>query len=109
MMTDGGRLNGSILRLAEIVQRKLDERFQSPDSLKLTAALDQAGLRNGLQIVDDFLRHNEFGCAFEHVVYMLVEPEIELTQAQFEEVVAIGTVLGLNPNLWNRVSVLKTT
>ncbi|MGC4094576.1 MAG: hypothetical protein QM756_43000 [Polyangiaceae bacterium] len=109
MMKATAHLSSSILRLAETAQRELDERFRSSAALEPTSALNQAGLRNGLGIVEDFLGHNEFGCAFEHVVYLLVEPGIALTQSQFKELIAIGEQLALKPSLWNRVGVVEPT
>ena len=42
---------------------------------------DQLGLRDGLKIVEDYLRAGEFGVAFDHVLYMVVETEIALSAA----------------------------
>lgn len=40
---------------------------------------DQAGLRDGLKIVEDYLRAGEQGVAFHHLLYMVVETELALS------------------------------
>jgi hypothetical protein len=40
--------------------------------------------------VFDYLDHNEPGVAFEHLLYMIIEPEFVLTAAQLS-VLAVGT------------------
>ena len=39
-------------------------------------ALAQAGLENGTEIVLDYVDHNEAGVAFEHLLYMINEPPL---------------------------------
>ena len=39
-------------------------------------ALAQAGLENGAEIVLDYVDHNEAGVAFEHLLYMINEPPL---------------------------------
>ena len=43
------------------------------------SALDQAGLTNGKEIVEDYLRHGEPVVAFEHLLYMIEEPGLTLS------------------------------
>ncbi|QNH77255.1 hypothetical protein GGD92_02955 [Pseudomonas protegens] len=42
-------------------------------------ALAQAGLEHGRAIVLDYLEHNEAGCAFEHLLYMINEPALGIS------------------------------
>ena len=42
------------------------------------SALDQLGLRNGADIVLDYLTHGEAGAAFDHLLYMIIEPDLAL-------------------------------
>lgn len=39
-------------------------------------ALAQAGLEDGAEIVLDYVDHNEAGVAFEHLLYMINEPPL---------------------------------
>jgi hypothetical protein len=98
-----GPVGDRIRRLAKAVQHNLDQLYDSSAPPAPESPLNQAGLRDGLQVVDEFLRHNEIGCAFDHLLYMLVEPDLALTQSQFEEMRAIGRQLGLQPHRWQRV------
>lgn len=72
-------ISSLLLEAAQEVQAKLDALYAQlgvpiPDS-----PLDQAGLRDGLEIVEDYVRHGEFGVALEHLVYMICEPEIAIS------------------------------
>jgi hypothetical protein len=43
-------------------------------------ALAQAGLENGSEIVLDYVDHNEAGVAFEHLLYMIKEPTLVVSE-----------------------------
>ena len=43
-------------------------------------ALAQAGLENGGEIVLDYVDHNEAGVAFEHLLYMIGEPPLVVSE-----------------------------
>ncbi|WP_445178756.1 hypothetical protein [Pseudomonas sp. McL0111] len=43
-------------------------------------ALAQAGLENGGEIVLDYVDHNETGVAFEHLLYMINEPPLVVSE-----------------------------
>lgn len=43
-------------------------------------ALAQAGLENGGEIVLDYVDHNEAGVAFEHLLYMINEPPLVVSE-----------------------------
>ena len=43
-------------------------------------ALAQAGLENGGEIVLDYVDHNEAGEAFEHLLYMINEPPLVVSE-----------------------------
>ncbi len=43
-------------------------------------ALAQAGLKNGGEIVLDYVDHNEAGVAFEHLLYMIDEPPLVVSE-----------------------------
>jgi len=67
--------------------------------------LDQAGLRDGAKIVADYINHNELGLAFEHLLYMVIEPEIAVPRDQLVDLETVGRSLGFEPALWQRVRV----
>ncbi len=47
------------------------------------SALDQAGLIDGVSIVEDYLRHGEVGVALEHLIYMIHEPSLPISTGTF--------------------------
>ena len=48
------------------------------------SALDQAGLADGGAIVNDYVGHGELGLAFDHLLYMVVEPSLPITAETLE-------------------------
>ncbi len=79
--------------LANQLQEKVNELFEacnwSPDPV---SALDQVGLLNGKEIIEDYLDNGEAGVAFDHLNYMIEETEIQLNEADqhaFERIRAL--------------------
>ncbi|MEZ6116843.1 MAG: hypothetical protein R3C28_09760 [Pirellulaceae bacterium] len=57
--------------------------------------LDQAGLRDGGEIVVDYLFHGEAGVAFDHLLYMISEPDLVLSAGTYAELARAGEMLEL--------------
>jgi hypothetical protein len=72
-------IDSAIRAVAREVQAKLDRLYAQPGAPAPDSALAQEGLRDGFAIVDDYLRHGEWGVAFEHLQYMNDEPGIALS------------------------------
>ena len=71
-----------ILALSLEAQAQINELFEaSDDPPPEGSALEQAGLRNGNEIIEEYLRHGELGLAVDHLRYMVEETEIELKES----------------------------
>lgn len=81
-----------------LFQEILDEVQPLVDARR--SALDSEGLNDGSAIVLDYLDHNEGGCAFWHLVYMITEPPIEISPTCLEQLARLGSSLGLEPGRW---------
>lgn len=68
-----------------------------PDS-----ALDQAGLKDGAKIVIDYLRHQEFGLALEHLCYMIEAADLVISPYAYEAIVSAGNTMQMPSTLWNK-------
>lgn len=69
--------------LSEIVQLKVNSLFDACGGSPAPGTnLDQAGLKEGNKIIEDYIEHGEAGLAFEHLQYMIKETEIELNDAE---------------------------
>ena len=88
-------LESQILEAAEEVQTQLDELYRRTPEPPPDSPLDQAGLRDGATIVRDYLEHGEAGLAFEHLIYMIREPDLQLSEASRHKVRKAGETLGL--------------
>jgi hypothetical protein len=65
-----------------------------PDS-----ALDQAGLANGVSIVEDYLRHGETGVALEHLIYMIHEPRLPISVGTFQFIEQAARLMHMESDL----------
>lgn len=58
-------------------------------------ALAQAGLKNGSEIVLDYVDHGEAGVAFEHLLYMLTEPPLVVSERCMKILARIAKTLNM--------------
>ena len=68
-----------------------------------SSALDQAGLQDGALIVEDYLEHNETGIALEHLIYMIVEPELQISLTTFHLIDQASRALCIDLKLVQRI------
>ncbi|WP_312747877.1 MafI family immunity protein [Sphingobacterium multivorum] len=47
-------------------------------------------------IVDEYIEYSEFGLAFEHIVYELVENDIRITNEFYFDVRKVADLMGIN-------------
>jgi hypothetical protein len=90
------RRSQQLIAVATEAQRRIDDAMASMTASEIKGSrFDQGGLRDGLEIIEHFVRVGEFGVAFDHVRYMVTETEIPLssTSARFLEETAVA--LGL--------------
>jgi hypothetical protein len=57
--------------------------------------LAQEGLRNGAEIVLDYVDLNEAGVAFEHLIYMINEPPLAVSDECINVLARIAKKLGM--------------
>lgn len=67
------------------------------------SALDQAGLTDGVGIVEDYLEHNEAGVALEHLIYMVHEPPLSISVETFQLIERAARGLGIEPDWVERI------
>jgi hypothetical protein len=67
----------------------------APDS-----GLDQLGLRDGAEIVEDYLAHGEPGVALDHLLYMVREPGLPISDATYALIAEAGGKMSMEPALW---------
>ncbi len=55
--------------------------------------LAQAGLADGRDVVLDYLEHNEAGLAYDHLIYMVVEADLKLSEKCKSAIMRIANYL----------------
>ncbi|EPW8877466.1 hypothetical protein [Pseudomonas aeruginosa] len=64
----------------EEISAQMSMAFKQLGPIPDNHALAQEGLENGREIVMDYLDHNEAGVAFEHLLYMINEPPLIISE-----------------------------
>ena len=77
--------------------------YANEEPIKEESPLAQAGLRDGGDIVLDYIEHGEIGVAFEHLLYMVTEPPLFVSSKCLADISAAGTALGFPPETWLEV------
>jgi hypothetical protein len=67
------------------------------------SALDQAGLIDGVSIVEDYLRHGEPGVALEHLIYMIHEPRLPISTGTFHLIAQAARLMHMESDLIERI------
>ncbi len=95
-------VRSEITRLAQAVQATVERLHEDAGGAVGGTSLDQAGLRDGCRIIEDYLDHNDIGEAFHHLLYVLSETRVTVTATQYCTIDAIGRSLGLPDSLWEQ-------
>lgn len=62
------------------MQSQLDAFYARAEPVEPDSGLDQVGLRDGLEHVEEYVEVGEWGLALEHLLYMLYDTGVELTE-----------------------------
>ena len=94
-----------ILGATEEAQALLDGLYRQTPEPTDDSPLNQAGLRDGASIVRDYLKHGEAGVAFEHLIYMIKEPGLRLSDESRRKILQAGQALGLPESAYSEAAV----
>lgn len=83
-----------ITAVAQEVQQQLTALYETVEPVP-DSALDQNGLRDGADIVKDYLSHGETGVAYDHLLYMITEPDLTLSDDAYSQLHRATDILGL--------------
>lgn len=93
-------VENQIKEIAEDVQELIDQEFKRVNNKPSSgSALDQAGLKDGKEIVEDYLSHGEAGIALEHIVYMIAETEINISPETKRKIIYCAQKFGVSDDL----------
>ncbi|MBI3893436.1 MAG: MafI family immunity protein [Candidatus Wallbacteria bacterium] len=75
--------------------KDLEDRFE-----KLLKVLPQGLTGADIEQVEELVQAGELGVAFENLCTQLYERSVVVPTWQIEELSAIGSVMGINPDYW---------
>ncbi len=79
------------------VQSQIDSEFQKVNNEpEEDNPLNQAGMRNGFEIINEYNSVGEFGLAFEHILYMINETEIQMDDNSSELIKELGEKMNIS-------------
>ena len=91
------KLEHELIAVAEYVQSLINLEYErvgwEPEP---NSALDQAGLREGKDVVKDYLEHGEAGIAFDHLLYMVKETNVQLSEVYSTRLSTIAKKFGVS-------------
>lgn len=58
-----------------------------------TLEIESIGILDGEEIIFEYLEHNEYGCAFDHLTYLVSETETKVTIEQAEKIEQLNKIL----------------
>jgi len=64
------------------------------------SSLDQVFLIDGRSVIEDYIAAGEIGLAFDHLLYMIKEPPLRLSQGTFDRLSSAGRALGFPDEMW---------
>jgi len=70
--------------------------------------LRSLGLKDGREIVTDYLDHNELGIAFEHLLYMVTEMDLQISPEAYDHIDRAGRAMEMNPDGWQSLRRIAT-
>lgn len=86
-------LRADFVEALEEVSTLMSIAYEQLGSVPEDHALAQEGLENGGEIVLDYVDHNEAGIAFEHLLYMIDEPPLVVSEKCTEVLARIAKTL----------------
>jgi hypothetical protein len=90
----------SIERAAVVVQRLAMVALGHGHSAGTASSDTPTGLYDGLEIIRDYLKHNEVGVAFNHLLYVVEELDLALPEDTHAQVASAGCALALDSSRW---------
>ena len=88
-------LEQELVAIAEYVQNLINLEYEGVNwKPEPASALDQAGLQNGVEVVKDYVEHGEAGIAFDHLLYMIKETNLQLSDKHLARLSNVAKTLG---------------
>jgi len=90
-------MKDKIESIGKNVQSLIDSEFQKVNNEpEEDSPLNQAGMRDGFEIINEYNSEGEFGLAFEHILYMIHETGIEIDEALSELITELGEKMNIS-------------
>lgn len=78
------------------VEVLIQEAFVSSEEIDEDHPLSQEGLKNGSDIVLDYISDGELGLAYEHMLYMIEEPSLNISEDCKKSILSINKLIRNN-------------
>ena len=89
-----GHLEEALPEISALMEQKFSQVGGVPEP---GSDLDQCGLRDGAEIVRDYMAHNEWGVALEHLRYMIKETNLPISVKTYASIQAAAQLMEIDP------------
>jgi len=76
---------------------KLSKEILNTEFLSKENKTESIGIKDAAQIVSDYLKHKEYGLAYEHLAYVITETGVQLTSEQEKQMGEIASRMNMIP------------
>ncbi len=64
---------------------------------EIKSRINQKGIFNGAQIINELIEHNENGLAYEHLIYIIIESGVRMEKEEIIEISQLANKVGIKP------------
>ncbi len=82
---------------SELIKLSLIIKKQIASNKSISKQIDQAGILDGSTIISEYVNQNKFGVAYEHLIYMITESEMSISDSSKITINKIAKKLKLPP------------
>lgn len=84
-----------LIDVTTTVQSLINQEYEKVSNNPIPgSALDQFGLKEGKEIIVDYLKYGEAGIALDHLVYMLIETKVQISSKTKDKIISAARSLG---------------
>lgn len=91
-------LREDLLEVLDEVSTLMSAEYAQLGPLPDDHPLAQSGLKNGAEIVLDYIAHGEAGVALDHLLYMIKEPPLAISARSSEKLARLAKVFEMPLN-----------
>lgn len=87
------RIENHLIEAVKEVQILINQKFSEVNEQQNRNLSDHTGLKNGDEIVGDYVNHGEYGIALDHIDYMIETTDLQISEQIREHIIQASSCL----------------